>query len=316
MEIVSGTAPGAASSGGLTLEATLRATDGEATPIRAARTDRDYLITVIYLDIDRGQRGNAVLADDPLLVTTATPPLYYRGEGGAAVVVATIQRISGDNWGKTGGELLIDSFGVVRIPASAAPTKDGLTLALRARLSGSQLPSRNIGFTVVYRTLPSAGWARAQSGAAVSERLTAWSDSQKVTLATLAAEGDYAADKVGGELALEQSGNAWLAAVPASASPGELLLTVRVRRSGGVPLQTVALTALLNPLASLRAEWRARPGVQTQRDAADETILLAANVAGHADIADEFDIVCAFSVGRCGWRCGGLCVFFGGRDCQ
>ena len=282
LEIVSGTAPGAASSGGLTLEATLRATDGEATPIRAARTDRDYEITVIYLDIDRGQRGNAVLADDPLLVGTATPPLYYRGEGGAAVVVATIQRISGDNWGKTGGELLIDSFGVVRIPASAAPTKDGLTLALRARLSGSRLPSRNIGFTVVYRTLPSAGWARAQSGAAVSERLTAWSDSQKVTLATLAAEGDYAADKVGGELALEQSGNAWLAAVPASASPGELLLTVRVRRSGGVPAQTVALTALLNPLASLRAEWRARPGVQTQRDAADETILLAANVAGHA----------------------------------
>ena len=283
LEIVSGTAPGAASSGGLTLAVTLRATDGEATPIRATRTDRDYLITVIYLDIDRGQRGNAVLADDPLLVTTATPPLYYRGEGGAAVVVATIQRISGDNWGKTGGELLIDSFGVVRIPASAAPTKDGLTLALRARLSGSQLPSRNIGFTVVYRTLPSAGWARAQSGAAVSERLTAWSDSQKVTLATLAAEGDYAADKVGGELALEQSGNAWLAAVPASASPGELLLTVRVRRSGGVPAQMVALTALLNPLASLRAEWRARPGVQTQRDAADETILLAANVAGHAD---------------------------------
>ena len=282
LEIASGTIPGNASDGGLTLAATLRATDGEATPIRAARTDRDYEITVIYLDIDRGQRGNAVLADDPLLVGTATPPLYYRGEGGAAVVVATIQRISGDNWGKTGGELLIDSFGVVRIPASAAPTKDGLTLALRARLSGSQLPSRNIGFTVVYRTLPSAGWARAQSGAAVSERLTAWSDSQKVTLATLAAEGDYAADKVGGELALEQSGNAWLAAVPASASPGELLLTVRVRRSGGVPAQMVALTALLNPLASLRAEWRARPGVQTQRDAADETILLAANVATHA----------------------------------
>ena len=282
LEIASGTIPGNASDGGLTLEATLRATDGETTPIRAARPDRDYEITVIYLDIDRGQRGNAVLADDPLLVGTATPPLYYRGEGGAAVVVATIQRISGDNWGKTGGELLIDSFGVVRIPASAAPTKDGLTLALRARLSGSQLPSRNIGFTVVYRTLPSAGWARAQSGAAVSERLTAWSDSQKVTLATLAAEGDYAADKVGGELALEQSGNAWLAAVPASASPGELLLTVRVRRSGGVPLQTVALTALLNPLASLRAEWRARPGVQTQRDAADDNVLLVANVATHA----------------------------------
>ena len=281
LEIVSGTAPGAASSGGLTLEATLRATDGEATPIRAARPDRDYLITVIYLDIDRGQRGNAVLADDPLLVD-ATPPLYYRGEGGAAVVVATVQRISGDAWSKTGGELLIDSFGAVRIPASAAPTKDGLTLTLRALLSGSQLPSRNIGFTVVYRTLPSAGWARAQSGAAVSERLTAWSDSQKVTLATLTAEGNYSAEKVGGELALEQSGNVWAAAVPASASPGELLLTVRVRRSGGVPLQTVALTALLNPLASLRAEWRARPGVQTQRDAADDNVLLVANVATHA----------------------------------
>ena len=122
-------------------------------------------LTVSY-EAQTGLSGAAVLANDPNLVATDTPPTYYAAAGGSDAIVATLQgrggnRGSGYIWAKAdanGGELLVARGGEVRIPASATPTDEGRTLSLRAILNdddsvalGQNTPPVTLDFTVVYR---------------------------------------------------------------------------------------------------------------------------------------------------------------------
>ena len=130
-------------------------------------------LTVRY-EIQSPLAANIELAADNNLNRSETPPVFYVAENAkdGEHIVATVQHTGGGGdrdrffrWEKAadpeGGQLEIDrASGEVRIPGSAVPTPDGVSLSLQAILNddpndpyGAVSPPLTVKFTVVYRLI-------------------------------------------------------------------------------------------------------------------------------------------------------------------
>ena len=172
-------------------------------------------------------RANIVLANDPVFVTGAATPIYYREDGrNPPFVVATLQATDGVGdyqWTKSGGELgLVGN--VVEIPSGAtAPTDAGVDLTVQVVLTdgyedgtpatdpalvsiASQTDNYTIGFTVSYRRIAELA-ANFDSATRVLYGISDESPERiAVTVTAAGGSGDFTYTKTGGELNVRSAG--------------------------------------------------------------------------------------------------------------
>ena len=172
-------------------------------------------------------RANIVLANDPVFVTGAATPIYYREDGrNPPFVVATLQATDGVGdyqWTKSGGELgLVGN--VVEIPSGAtAPTDAGVDLTVQVVLTdgyedgtpatdpalvsiASQTDNYTVGFTVSYRRIAELA-ANFDSATRVLYGISDESPERiAVTVTAVGGPGDFSYAKTGGELNVRSAG--------------------------------------------------------------------------------------------------------------
>ena len=177
---------------------------------------------------------------------TETPPRFFATGASANLVVATLTGSGGGDphtWAKAtsqGGQLEINSAGVVSIPTGQSPSANGNTLTLKAVVDDT--PAANapvnpepltVGFTIVYRTLEQL---EAATKLAVDNRIASGtpnlafhpSGGISLVVATLEASkglGGYTWTGTG-ELQINNDGVVWIPASQNPALPGRVL-TVR-----------------------------------------------------------------------------------------
>ena len=172
-------------------------------------------------------RANIVLANDPVFVTGAATPIYYREDGrNPPFVVATLQATDGVGdyqWTKSGGELgLVGN--VVEIPSGAtAPTDAGVDLTVQVVLTdgyedgtpatdpalvsiASQTDNYTVGFTVSYRRITELA-ANFDSATRVLYGISDESPERiAVTVTAAGGPNDFSYAKTGGELNVRSAG--------------------------------------------------------------------------------------------------------------
>ena len=155
----------------LTIRAVL---NDSATHPSTGRTEPVTVDLTVRYEIQSPLAANIELAADNNLNRRETPPVFYVAENAkdGEHIVATVQHTGGGGdrdrffrWEKAadpeGGQLEIDrASGEVRIPGSAVPTPDGVSLSLQAILNddpndpyGAVSPPLTVKFTVVYRLI-------------------------------------------------------------------------------------------------------------------------------------------------------------------
>ena len=155
----------------LTIRAVL---NDSATHPSTGRTEPVTVDLTVRYEIQSPLAANIELAADNNLNRSETPPVFYVAENAkdGEHIVATVQHTGGGGdrdrffrWEKAadpeGGQLEIDrASGEVRIPGSAVPTPDGVSLSLQAILNddpndpyGAVSPPLTVKFTVVYRLI-------------------------------------------------------------------------------------------------------------------------------------------------------------------
>ena len=155
----------------LTIRAVL---EDSSTHPSTGRTEPVTVDLTVRYEIQSPLAANIELAADNNLNRSETPPVFYVAENAkdGEHIVATVQHTGGGGdrdrffrWEKAadpeGGQLEIDrASGEVRIPGSAVPTPDGVSLSLQAILNddpndpyGAVSPPLTVKFTVVYRLI-------------------------------------------------------------------------------------------------------------------------------------------------------------------
>ena len=155
----------------LTIRAVL---NDSATHPSTGRTEPVTVDLTVRYELQSPLAANIELAADNNLNRSETPPVFYVAENAkdGEHIVATVQHTGGGGdrdrffrWEKAadpeGGQLEIDrASGEVRIPGSAVPTADGVSLSLQAILNddpndpyGAVSPPLTVKFTVVYRLI-------------------------------------------------------------------------------------------------------------------------------------------------------------------
>ena len=155
----------------LTIRAVL---EDSSTHPSTGRTEPVTVDLTVRYELQSPLAANIELAADNNLNRRETPPVFYVAENAkdGEHIVATVQHTGGGGdrdrffrWEKAadpeGGQLEIDrASGEVRIPGSAVPTPDGVSLSLQAILNddpndpyGAVSPPLTVKFTVVYRLI-------------------------------------------------------------------------------------------------------------------------------------------------------------------
>ena len=216
--------------------------------------------TTTNINLER-LRASVELANDPFLTDTS-PPSYYKNAGAASniVILGTLQTGGGGGGPYTSskvpgsGDLVINN-GVVGIPTSQEPAKDGNTLVLQIMVNdnssdaiGAETPALVVNFTVVYQEIvPLAASLPGFSG--IPSVYGVLGDSARKVVATAAVVGSGGAitySPIDGALRLEAGHVLYIpAGNPPAAGPGGNLLTlnseVRQATNAGVPAMTVTL---------------------------------------------------------------------------
>ena len=216
--------------------------------------------TTTNINLER-LRASVELANDPFLTDTS-PPSYYKNAGAASniVILGTLQTGGGGGGPYTSskvsgsGDLVINN-GVVGIPTSQEPAKDGNTLVLQIMVNdnssdaiGAETPALVVSFTVVYQEIvPLAASLPGFSG--IPSVYGVLGDSARKVVATAAVVGSGGAitySPIDGALRLEAGHVLYIpAGNPPAAGPDGNLLTlnseVRQATNAGVPAMTVTL---------------------------------------------------------------------------
>ena len=213
--------------------------------------------TTTNINLER-LRASVELANDPFLTDTS-PPSYYKNAGAASniVILGTLQTGGGGGGPYTSsgsGDLVINN-GVVGIPTSQEPAKDGNTLVLQIMVNdnssdaiGAETPALVVNFTVVYQEIvPLAASLPGFSG--IPSVYGVLGDSARKVVATAAVVGSGGAitySPIDGALRLEAGHVLYIpAGNPPAAGPDGNLLTlnseVRQATNAGVPAMTVTL---------------------------------------------------------------------------
>ena len=216
--------------------------------------------TTTNINLER-LRASVELANDPFLTDTS-PPSYYKNAGAASniVILGTLQTGGGGGGPYTSsgsGDLVINN-GVVGIPTSQEPAKDGNTLVLQIMVNdnssdaiGAETPALVVNFTVVYQEIvPLAASLPGFSG--IPSVYGVLGDSARKVVATAAVVGSGGAitySPIDGALRLDAGHVVYIPAgnppAAGSAQTGGNLLTlnseIRQAASGGVPAMTVTL---------------------------------------------------------------------------
>ena len=216
--------------------------------------------TTTNINLER-LRASVELANDPFLTDTS-PPSYYKNAGAASniVILGTLRTGGGGGGPYTSskvsgsGDLVINN-GVVGIPTSQEPAKDGNTLVLQIMVNdnssdaiGAETPALVVNFTVVYQEIVPLA-ARLPGFSGIPSVYGVLGDSARKVVATAAVEGSGGAitySPIDGALRLEAGHVLYIpAGNPPAAGPDGNLLTlnseVRQATNAGVPAMTVTL---------------------------------------------------------------------------